>query len=74
MVKTEFNCTGGPRFMREIGTQKIGSNIMNLHIKRPRITVNFRIGSKKMAISQLHICKIAVKQAAYNKGCQYFDF
>jgi len=32
--------TGGPRYMREIGTPKIGSNIMNLHIKRPRITIN----------------------------------
>jgi len=41
--------------MREIGTQKIGSHIMNLHIKRPRITVNLRIGSRKMVISQSHI-------------------
>jgi len=66
MVETEFNCTGGPRYMREIGTQKIGSNIINLHIKRPRIIVNLRIGSRKMGISQLHICKIADKKAAYN--------
>ncbi len=26
-------CTGGPRYMREIGTPKICSNIMNLHKK-----------------------------------------
>ena len=32
--------TGGLRYMREIGTPKIGSHIMNLHIKRPRITIN----------------------------------
>ncbi len=25
--------TGGPRYMREIGTPKIGSHIMNSHIK-----------------------------------------
>jgi len=33
--------------MLEIGTPKIGSHITNLHIKRPRITVNKRIGSRK---------------------------
>jgi len=33
-------CTGGPRYIREIGTPKIGSHVMNSHIKRPRITVN----------------------------------
>jgi len=32
--------TGGPRYVREIGTPKIGSHIMNLNIKRPRITIN----------------------------------
>ena len=32
--------TGGPRYMREIGTPIIDSNIMNSHIKRPRMTVN----------------------------------
>ncbi len=32
--------TGGPRYMQEIGTPKIGWNIMNWHIKRPRMTVN----------------------------------
>jgi len=57
--------------MREIGTQKIGSHVMNSHIKRPRITVNLRIGSRKMAISQSHICKIADKKVAYNEGHLY---
>ncbi len=56
--------------MREIGTLKIGSNIMNLHIKRPRITVNHRIGPRE-AISGSHICKIADKKTAYNEGCLY---
>jgi hypothetical protein len=32
--------TGRPRYMREIGTPKICSHIMNSNIKRPRITVN----------------------------------
>jgi hypothetical protein len=32
--------TGGPRYMREIGTPKIGSHIMNLNIKRPKMIVN----------------------------------
>ncbi len=32
--------TGEPRNIREIGTPKIGSHIMNSHIKRPRITIN----------------------------------
>jgi len=54
--------------MREIGTPKIGSNIMNLHIKRPRITINYRIGSRKKAIFPSHICEIAEKKTAYNKG------
>jgi len=33
-------CTGGPPYMREIGTPKICSNIMNSNIKRLTITVN----------------------------------
>ncbi len=45
--QVHFGNTDGPRYMREIGTPKIGSNITNLHIKRPRITVNLRIGSRK---------------------------
>jgi len=49
--------TGGPRYMREIGTQKIGLHITNSHIKRPRVTVNQRIGSRKEAISGSHIEK-----------------
>ncbi len=64
-----FSGTSGPRFMCEIGTQKIGSHIMNLHIKRPRIIVNLRIRSSKMAISQLHLREIADKKVAYNEGC-----
>jgi hypothetical protein len=64
----DLNNTGGPRYMREIGTQQIGSNIMNSNIKKTRITVNLRIGLRKMAISQLHICKIADKKVAYNEG------
>ncbi len=59
--------------MREIGTQKIGSHIMNLHIRRPRITVNLRIGPRKMAISQSCIRKIAVKKVAFNEGLLYND-
>jgi hypothetical protein len=32
--------TGGPRYIREIETRKIGLHLMNSHIKRPRITIN----------------------------------
>jgi len=60
--------------MREIGTQKIGSHITNSHIKRPRVTVNQRIGSRKEAISGSHICEIADKKTAYNEGCLYSIF
>jgi len=57
--------------MREIGTPKIGSDKTNLNIKRPRITVNQRIGSRKESISGSHIHKIADKKTAYNEGCLY---
>jgi len=57
--------------MREIGTPKIGSHIRNSHIKRPRMTVNYRIGSRKKAISGSHIREIADKKTAYNEGCLY---
>jgi len=57
--------------MREIGTPKIGSNITNSHIKRPRITVNQRICSREDAISGSHICEIADKKTAYNEGCMF---
>jgi len=51
--------------MREIGTQKIGSNITNSSIKRPRVTVNQRIGSRKEAISGSQKREIADKETAY---------
>jgi len=54
--------------MREIGTPKIGSNI-----KRPRMTVNLRIGSRKKAISGSHIRDIADKKTAYNEGRLYLN-
>jgi len=57
--------------MREIGTPKIGFHITNLHIKRPRITVNQRIGSRKETISGSHIHKIADKKTAYNENRLY---
>jgi hypothetical protein len=69
----DFRSTGGPRYMREIGTQKIGSHIINSHIKRPRITVNLRIDSRIMDISQSHINEIADKKVAYNEVCLYLQ-
>jgi len=45
--------------MLEMGTPKIVSLITNLHIKRPRITVNLRIGSRKTAISHSQIIRAA---------------
>jgi len=58
--------------MREIGTPKIGWHITNWHSKRPSITVNQWIGSRKEAISGLHIREIEDKKTAYNEGCLYF--
>ena len=63
--------TGVPRYMREIGTEKICSHITNSHIKRSRMTVDYRIGSRKMANSQSHIREIADKKTAYNEGRLY---
>jgi hypothetical protein len=57
--------------MQEIGTPKIGSKITNLNIKRPRITVNLRIDSRKKAISGWHVWKIADKNTAINEGRLY---
>ncbi len=57
--------------MREIGTPKIASHIMNSQIKRPRITVNQRIVSRKKATSRSHIHIIANKKTAYNEGRLY---
>ncbi len=51
--------------MQEKGTPKIGWHIVNSHIKRPRMTVNYRIGSRKKAISGSHIREIADKKTAY---------
>jgi len=57
--------------MREIGNPRIGSHVMNSHIKSPRITKKYRIGSRKMAIFQLHMREIADKKTAYNEGRLY---
>jgi len=58
--------------MQDIGTPKIGSHITNSNVKRPSITVNQRVGSRKEAIPESHICEIADKKTAYNKDCLYF--
>jgi len=57
--------------MPEIRTPKIGSHITNSNKKRPRMTVNLRIGSRKKTISGSHILEIADKKTASNKGCLY---
>jgi len=48
--------------MREIGTPKIGSHITNLHIKRPRITINLRIGSRKRPFLDCIYAKYQIKR------------
>ncbi len=62
-----FEITGGTSYMQEKGTKKIGSHIMNLHIKRPWIPINQGIGSFKKANLQSHIREIADKKTAYNE-------
>ncbi len=44
---------------------------MKSNIKRPRMTANCRIGSRKKDNSQLQIQKIADKKTAYNEVCLY---
>jgi len=39
LERNESN-TVGPRYMREIGTPKIDSHMMNSNVKRPRMTDN----------------------------------
>ncbi len=53
--------TGGPRYMRQIGTPKIDSHIMNLYIKRPRMTVYQRIGSRKRPFLDRKYVKSQIK-------------
>jgi len=56
--------------MREIGTQKIASYITNLHIKRPKITVNQRIGSKKRPFLNGIYAKSQIKRSHITRaGC-----
>jgi hypothetical protein len=45
--------------MPEIGTKKIGSHILNLHIKRPNLAINKGIGSLKKGNFKSHVRKIA---------------
>ncbi len=63
--------TGGPRYMRKIGTAKIGLHIRNSHIKRPTITAKIEDRFLKKAIFQSHIREIADKKTAYNEGRLY---
>ncbi len=59
--------TGGHRYMQEIGTKKLGAHIMNLHIKRPRIPINYGIGSLKTASFHSHMLQFADKKTACNE-------
>jgi len=55
--------------MREIGTPKIGSHIMNSHVKRPsKDDCKLEDRFQKKAISRSHIREIADKKTAYNEG------
>jgi hypothetical protein len=71
MPHQEKESAGGPRYMREIGTPKIGSHIMNLHLKKTKDYHKLEDRFQKKAIFQLHICKIADKKTAYNEGRLY---
>jgi hypothetical protein len=53
--ESDKSSTGGPRYMRYIGTKKFGLHITNLHIKRPRMIVNWGICSRKMVNLQSKI-------------------
>jgi hypothetical protein len=53
--------------MREIGTKKWVPHIMNLHVKRSLIIINYGIDSLKKTNFQSHICQIEDKKTAYNQ-------
>ncbi len=59
--------TGGPRYIQEIGTKKSGVHIMNSQIKRPRIPINYGMGSLKTANFQSHISQFKDKKIACNE-------
>ncbi len=64
MTETETETetyTVGPRYMQQLRTEKSGSQT-NSHIKRPRMTVNSGIRSRKMVNLQLQIHEIADKK------------
>ncbi len=65
--------TGGPRYMRKIGTKKIGSHITNSHIKRPRMTVDWGLHSRKLVNLQSQIHEFADKKTAYNEVHLYLQ-
>jgi hypothetical protein len=54
--------TGGPRYLREIGTPKISQDIINLHIKGPRITVNLSMGSRNRSFFNRICAKSQIKR------------
>jgi hypothetical protein len=68
------NSTVGPRYMQWIGTEKFGSHITNLHIKRPRMTVNWGMLSRKMPNLQLQTREFANKKTDYNEVCLFVQF
>jgi len=47
---------------------------MNSRIKRPKITINLRIGSRKKTIFHTHISEMEDKKTAYNEGRVYSFF
>jgi hypothetical protein len=53
--------------MLQIGTLKLGSHSMNT--KRPRMTVNSRIGSIKRIIDNRRYAKSQMKKTAYYDVC-----
>ncbi len=67
-------CTGGPRYMRQIGTVEYDLHITSSNIKRPRMTINQRMGSINKDHSQSLIHKFADKKTAYNGVEVYFFF
>jgi len=67
-----FPHTGGPHYMRKIGSPKIGSHIMNSHVKIPKITTNHWISSREKDISKSHICEISDRKTTFNEGRLFF--
>ncbi len=66
--REEVYCTVKPRYMREKRTPKIGL-YNKLAYKRPRITINYKIGSRKRPFLNCIYAKLQIKRPHTRAAC-----